>query len=53
MIVCGGKRKVGGIVWWEEKGRWNCVMEEKGRWNCVIVWWEEKGRWNCVVGRER
>ena len=21
-----GKRKVGGIVWWEEKGRWNCVV---------------------------
>ena len=26
MELCGGKRKVGGIVWWEEKGRWNCVM---------------------------
>ena len=56
MELCGGKRKVGGIVWWEEKGRWNCVIawwEVKGRWNCVIAWWEEKGRWDCVVGRER
>ena len=41
MELCGGKRKVGGIVWWEEKGRRNCV------------WWEEKSRRNCVVGRER
>ena len=24
--LCGGKRKVGGIMWWEEKGRWNCVV---------------------------
>ena len=38
-----GERKVSGIVWWEEKGRWNCV----------IAWWEEKSKWNCVVGRER
>ena len=21
MELCGGKRNVGGIVWWEEKGR--------------------------------
>ena len=21
-----GREKVGGIVWWEEKGRWNCVV---------------------------
>ena len=26
MELCGGKRKVGGIVWWEEKGRRNCVV---------------------------
>ena len=26
MELCSGKRKVGGIVWWEEKGRWNCVV---------------------------
>ena len=29
MELCGGKRKVVGIVWWEEKGRWNCVMERE------------------------
>ena len=64
MELCGGKRKVVGIVWWEEKGRWNCVMGKRKVggivWMCGgkrkvggIVWWEEKGRWNCVVGRER
>ena len=40
-------------MWWEEKGRWNCVItwwEEKGRWNCVV---EEKSRQYCVAGRER
>ena len=47
------KRKVGGIAWWEEKGRWNCV----------IAWWEEKevelcggkrkSRRYCVAGREK
>ena len=26
MGLCGGKRKVGVFAWWEEKGRWNCVV---------------------------
>ena len=26
MELCDGKRKVGGIVWWEEKGMGNCVV---------------------------
>ena len=27
MELCGGKRKVGGVIaWWEEKDRWNCVV---------------------------
>ena len=48
-------------MWWEEKGRRNCVVgREKLAELCGgkrkvggIVWWEEKGRRNCVVGRER
>ena len=31
MELCGGKRKVGVIAWWERKVS-------------GIVWWEEKGR---------
>ena len=61
MELCGGKRKVGGIVWWEEKGGQNCVVGgersvELCGWKRKaggIVRWEEKSRRNCVVGRER
>ena len=39
-------------MWWEEKGRWNCVIVVKRKVG-VIVWWEEKGRCELCGGKRK